>query len=292
MRVAIFPNFDKPEAARYTLEIVKFLSLRGVSVSLSPEACDRLGIGDKASSGTFAEGSDFCIVLGGDGTLLSAAHATQTSNVPLLGVNLGRLGFLTEVETDELAETLEAVLGGDYNIEQRAMLSADVMRKGVTVNRFSALNEVVLSKGTFARLVRINIWVDDRYIDTFPGDGVILSTPTGSTAYSLSAGGPIVSPEVRCILVTPVCPHSLYARAMVIDDRSRISVTFAGSPEDLALSVDGQAGLRLCADDVITIARSPETVRLIRRKGWDFFDVLRRKMKDGPSAAHKKEDGM
>lgn len=281
MDVAIFPNLDKPSATSYTARISDYLQERGVGVVLSPDVHAVVRKGTPLEPGQWALRAEFCIVLGGDGTLLSAARAIGKNQIPLLGVNLGRLGFLTEVETDETFETIDRVLKGDCEIEARSTLDTVVVRQGAEIGPFRALNEVVVSKGPFARLVEINIWVDERYIDTFPGDGVIVSTPTGSTAYSLSAGGPIVSPDVQCILITPICPHTLYSRALVISDKSQVKISFAGAPEEMLLTVDGQAGHRLQRDDLIRVCRSSTMVKLVRRKGWDFFDVLRRKMKEG-----------
>jgi NAD+ kinase len=281
MKIAIFPNPDKPGALESSGRIVEFLAARGVGVVVSPEMRTLLQSGEAREPVEWGQVADFCIVLGGDGTLLSAIRATGSAELPLLGVNLGHLGFLTEVEAPDLFGILPQILDGNYMVEQRAMLYAEVVRNESSVQTFDALNEVVVSKGPLARLVQLNIWVDKRYIDTFPGDGVIISTATGSTAYSLSAGGPIVSPDVECIVVTPICAHTLYSRPMVISEKSRVGISFAGSSADMLLTVDGQEGMRLLPQDLIQVARSGRKARLVRLLGWNFFDVLRRKMKEG-----------
>ncbi|MDP2859797.1 MAG: NAD(+)/NADH kinase [Bacillota bacterium] len=285
MRIAIFPNLSKTDALKYTVATGEFLSQRGVEVILSPDVKGLAGNWDAVPPSEWSSVADYCVVLGGDGTLLAAVRATAPGQIPLLGVNLGHLGFLTEVETPDLFPTLDKFLRGEFFIERRSMLDIRVEREGGVASEFSALNEVVVAKGPFARLIRVNIWVDDRYIDTFPGDGLIVSTATGSTAYSLSAGGPLVSPEVSCILITPVCPHSLYSRAMVISSRSRVGISFAGSPEHVFLTVDGQQGAGLEPGDVVSVSRAERQAHLVRLKDWNFFEVLRKKMKEGHSGA-------
>jgi len=281
MRVAIFPNLSKPDALKYTVSIGEFLSQRGVEVILSPEVRELVGNWEACPPAEWPRVAEYCVVLGGDGTLLSAVRATSPGEIPLLGVNLGHLGFLTEVETPDLFPTLDKFLRGEFFVEKRSTLSARIERDGKLVSEFGALNEVVVAKGPFARLIRVNIWVDQRYIDTFPGDGLIVSTATGSTAYSLSAGGPLVSPDVDCLLITPVCPHSLYSRAMVISGSSTVGVSFAGSPEHVFLTVDGQQGSGLEPGDLVVVSRARTKAHLVRMKDWNFFEVLRKKMKEG-----------
>ncbi len=284
MRVAIFPNLSKPDALKYTVSIGEFLSQRGVEVILSPEVRELVGRWEACPPTEWPRVAEYCVVLGGDGTLLSVVRATSPGEIPLLGVNLGHLGFLTEVETPDLFPTLDKFLQGEFFVEKRSTLSARVERDGRLVSDFGALNEVVVAKGPFARLIRVNIWVDKRYIDTFPGDGLIVSTATGSTAYSLSAGGPLVSPDVDCLLITPVCPHSLYSRAMVISGSSTVGISFAGSPEHVFLTVDGQQGSGLEPGDLVVVSRASTKANLVRMKDWNFFEVLRKKMKEGHGA--------
>jgi len=281
MRVAIFPNLSKPDALKYTVSIGEFLSQRGVEVIVSPDVRELVGTWEACPPGEWSRVAEYCVVLGGDGTLLAAVRAMSPGEIPLLGVNLGHLGFLTEVETPDLFPTLDRFLRGEFFIERRSTLAVKVEREGKPVSEFGALNEVVVAKGPFARLIRVSIWVDGRYIDTFPGDGLIVSTATGSTAYSLSAGGPLVSPEVDCMIITPVCPHSLYSRAMVISGGSRVGISFAGSPEHVFLTVDGQQGAGLEPGDMVLVSRAHMKAHLVRMRDWNFFEVLRKKMKEG-----------
>jgi NAD+ kinase len=291
MRVAIFPNLSKTDALKYTIGIGEFLEQRGVEVVLPPDLKGLAGDRDTCPPSEWSRVADYCVVLGGDGTLLSAVRATAPGQIPLLGVNLGHLGFLTEVETPDLFPTLDKFLRGEFFIERRSLLDVRRLRKADGgESRYSALNEVVVAKGPFARLIRVNIWVDDRYIDTFPGDGVIVATATGSTAYSLSAGGPLVSPEVDCMLVTPVCPHSLYSRTMVISGNSKVGVSFAGLPEHVFLTTDGQDGTGMDPGDMVLVYRAERQAHLVRLKDWNFFEVLRRKMKEGHGASGYPDD--
>ena len=282
-KVAVFPNFDKPQAVSLTHELVQYLESNGLGVVLPCNQRLEAVSAEVLPPGEWKDQVDFCIVLGGDGTLLSAARATAPAEIPLLGVNLGHLGFLTEVETDDLYPTLEKVLAGEHRVEFRSMLDVSVFREQEVVSSLDALNEVVVAKGPFARLVQIDMWVNRRYMDTIFGDGLIVATATGSTAYSLSAGGPIVSPDVSCVVLTPICCHSLYARSMVVSADASIGISFGALPEDMLLTIDGQAGLELLPQDSVEIRRSDRRIRLIRLPGWDFFSVLRRKLKEGPA---------
>jgi NAD+ kinase len=221
------------------------------------------------------------VVLGGDGTLLAAARALAHADVPLLSVNLGSLGFLTEVPLAELYATLDAWCTGCASIEVRSMIRADLVCSKGNRRSFDALNDVVVAKGSIARMADYAVSIDGRQVAVFRADGVILSTPTGSTAYNLAAGGPIVMPTVNAMLVTPICPHLLTIRPILVPGESAISVKVTGVPNETYLTVDGQEAVPMHVGDEVHCRRSAYSVRLLRLRENGLFDVLRSKLKWG-----------
>jgi NAD+ kinase len=223
----------------------------------------------------------FVVVLGGDGTLLSAARAVSKAAIPIVGVNLGSLGFLTEVPLDDLYKTLESIEQSCCNLETRSMLHCEVLRKGSRLAEFHALNDVVVGKGTIARLNHCEVFIDGAFVSTYQADSLIVSTPTGSTAYSLAAGGPILMPSVNAFVVTPVSAHSLTHRPLVVRDSARVEIVVkTGDAEEAYLSIDGQMGMPLVDGDAIQCRKSEHQVKLLHTAGT-FFDVLRTKLKWG-----------
>lgn len=220
---------------------------------------------------------DFIISLGGDGTLLGTAREIAKYNIPILGVNIGNLGFLTEVESSEVEYAIKAIQNREYDIEERMMLVCSVKRKEIEKN-FLCLNDTVLSKGTLARMAKYEIYIDDMFYSSFTADGVIISTPTGSTAYSLSAGGPIMFPTLKLIAITPICPHSLGIRTIVIDSSSKVNVRIQKKHESVFLTVDGQQSLEVTEEDIIKVSMSPLKCRLIKLESYDYFNILRKKI--------------
>ena len=227
------------------------------------------------------EGCDLIVVLGGDGTLLSAARALDGREIPLFPVNLGGLGFLTAITVDELYPELERALRGEHRIGKRRVLTCEVMRGERKAAQYQALNDVVLTKISIARVIDLDTFVDGHFVCAYKADGLIISTPTGSTAYSLAAGGPIIFPSVAAISLTPICPHMLTNRPVIVPAESVIEVVCRGDGEGSYLTIDGQVGEPLaCGDHVI--CRSPQhTVNLVRPPKMLFFDVLREKLKWG-----------
>jgi len=223
---------------------------------------------------------NFVVVLGGDGTLLAAARAVAKAGVPVLGVNLGSLGFLTEVPLEDLYPTLQGIDEGHCDVELRSMLHCEVIRNDQCVAAYHALNDVVIGKGTIARLNHCDVYVDGVFVSTYQADSLIVATPTGSTAYSLSAGGPILMPTVDAFVVTPVSAHSLTHRPLVVPDSSKIEILAQTGSEEVYLSIDGQIGMPLQAGDRVQCRKSEHMVRLLHIQGT-FFDVLRAKLKWG-----------
>ena len=223
---------------------------------------------------------DFALVLGGDGTLLSAARAVAHEGVPILAVNLGSLGFLTEIPLNELYVALEAVDQGQCPVEARSVLQCQLIRGGKCISQHFALNDVVVNKSAISRLVEFDLYIDENFVFQYKADGVIIATPTGSTAYSLAAGGPVMMPSVEGFVVTPVCPHSLTHRPLVVTDKSQIELRVETGEEQAFLSIDGQVGLPVQQGDHVLCCRAPHKVKLMRLRRT-FFEVLRNKLKWG-----------
>lgn len=225
--------------------------------------------------------SDLIIVFGGDGTMLSVARLAAGKDIPILGVNIGGLGFITEINKDEIFNAVESVLNGQCSIEERIMLTAAVYRNGEKISNFIVLNDVVINKGALARIIDLETYVNKNYLTTFKADGLIISSPTGSTAYSLSAGGPIIYPTLNCIVLTPICPHTLTNRPIVLSASFVIEVTLASESEDVYLTLDGQSGLPLKKEDRVEIRKSEFKTKFIIPLGRDYFQVIRTKLKWG-----------
>ena len=264
--------------------LVKWLAERGVGVRCDVETAAFLGSSAGTKSGlsreAVPEGAQLLIVLGGDGTLLSAARALKGRDIPLFAVNLGNLGFLTAITVDELYPQLERVLAGDYDVSRRRMLHAELWRGGQCACTYEALNDITLAKADIARIIDLAVQVDDHLMCLYRADGLIISTPTGSTAYSLSAGGPIMVPGVAALCITPICPHTLTNRPMIVPDEAVIQIRIS-SDKTTYLTVDGQVGEELQKGDRVACRRSEQTVQLIRAGGVGFFDVLREKLQWG-----------
>jgi len=276
------PHSEK--AATVAPALVKWLAERGVGVRCDAETAAFLASGLGPKNGlpreAVPEGTQLLVVLGGDGTLLSAARALKGRDIPLFAVNLGNLGFLTAITVDELYPQLERVLAGEYAVSRRRMLHTEVWRGGQCVCNYEALNDITLAKADIARIINLEVHVDDRFMCLYKADGLIVSTPTGSTAYSLSAGGPIMVPEVAALCITPICPHMLTNRPVIVPDEAVIQISMSGD-NITYLTVDGQVGEQLHKGDRVICRRSEQTVQLIRASGVGFFDVLREKLQWG-----------
>ena len=227
------------------------------------------------------EGCGLVIVLGGDGTLLSAARAIGRAEIPLLPVNVGGLGFLTAITVDELYPELERVLHDHHRVAKRKLMTTEVERAGQIVASFDALNDSVLTKSDLARMIDLDTHVDGQFVAAYKADGLIISTPTGSTAYSLSAGGPIIFPSVPALCITPICPHMLTNRPVIVPETSVIRVTSLGPDASVYLTIDGQVGTPINREDTLVCHSTQYTLHLIRPPRMKFFDVLRQKLKWG-----------
>jgi NAD+ kinase len=284
-KIAIFAKVHDPRCLGVAEELTEWLAGRGITASVEEHLSKRLrrpSAAESAESSEIARDADLVVVLGGDGTLIAAARLVGERQVPILGVNLGSLGFLTEITLDELYPSVERCLEGDFEVSERMMLLASVERAGEVVELHRVLNDVVINKGVLARIVDMETSVNGRYLTTFKADGLIVSTPTGSTGYSLSANGPIIHPELECISITPICPHTLTNRPLVMAGDARIAITLE-SPLDEAvfLTLDGQVGVKLISGDVVQIRKSEHATRLVQSRSKDYFEVLRTKLKWG-----------
>jgi NAD+ kinase len=271
-----------PAAHRAVAGLAKWLSGRGRKVVLEEGAAKAAG-----AKGVRAQDLpgmvDMIIVLGGDGTLLSAARlvASSRKNVPIFGVNLGSLGFMAEVSLNELYANLSKALAGRLATEERMMLTATVLRRGRKVAAYTVLNDAVIGKGAFARMVALDVSVGKDDLTAIRADGLIVATPTGSTAYSLSAGGPIIHPGLHCFVLTPICPHTLSNRPIVIPDTSMVRVTLRSESEGVSLTLDGQVIEPLRLNDVVEVKKAKYRVRIIKHPTKDYYDILRTKLKWG-----------
>lgn len=281
-KVAILSKPHKADLAKILPELVLWLRAHGYEPVLDPVSGNYIQAGSVVPRPELArEKPDLAVVLGGDGTLLAAARSFVKSGIPILGVNLGNLGFLTEVRLSDLYPTLEAWREGRSVLEQRSMLHAKVLRARGLHQEFDALNDVVVAKGTIARMGYFSVRLPGEIAASFRADGVIVSTPTGSTAYNLSANGPILAPDVDALAITPVCPHLLTIRPMVVRGDAEITIAIEGIPDQTFVTVDGQEVLELRIGDEVCCRKSQYTVGLVRMGDSGFFDVLRNRLKWG-----------
>lgn len=266
---------DLPQLLR---ELTAWLDSRGVAWAGDVVTETYLGRKGGFNRTTLEQDFDLIVVLGGDGTLLSVARGVGVKETPLLAVNLGGMGFLMTTGPEQIFEALETVLTGEYAVQCRTVLSGLVIRDDETVARYNALNDFVVNKAAIARLLQLEVFVDGEFMCSYRADGLVLSTPTGSTAYSLAAGGPVLAPTVEGFCLTPICPHTLSNRPVVVNESSEFEIVFVGGDDSTFLTVDGQVGLNLRPDDRIVAKKADHCVRIIEAQKHHFFDVLRNKM--------------
>ena len=287
-RVGVVAKVASRDAVHTAHELAEWLRRRNLEVALDEATLRARGVeGERPFSGRDAY--DLVVVLGGDGTLLSVAR-TLTPGVPILGVNLGNLGFLTEINRGELYPAMIQVLAGRYRIEERSLFDVELQRNGGAPVSYRVLNDAVITKSALARIIELTLKVEGHLIARFRSDGIIISTPTGSTAYNLSAGGPIVNPLLPVAVLTPICPHALSMRPIVVPDAGPIEVTLETQREEVYLTLDGQEGTSLGFRDTVRITRSAASVRLAKVSGRSFYGSLRVKLRWG-GLAGEQEDG-
>ncbi len=273
---------DIPAAQKASKKLASWLEARGKKVFIDREtaAAVKMQGYDPEEIPALVE---MIIVLGGDGTLLSAARlvADAHADVPIFGVNLGSLGFMAEVSLDELYGNLEKAIAGKLGTEDRIMLTASVLRQGKRIAQYRVLNDAVINKGALARMMELRVSVNDGHLTTLRADGLIVATPTGSTAYSLSAGGPIIHPTIHCFVLTPICPHTLSNRPIALPDTAVVTICLTSLSEDVSLTLDGQIGFPLEPNDVVAIKKSQFRIKLIKHPTKSYFEILRTKLKWG-----------
>jgi NAD+ kinase len=281
MRIGIIVKTTDKKNAPLVSDIVEWLTSKGVEVVLDSEAAKFIGREGGVSKTKIAEQIDVLLVLGGDGTFISAARLVVKKNVPLLGVNIGGLGFLTEVSVDEAKRVLESVLKGDFVTENRMLLIAHVHRHDERIADYSVMNDVVINKGALARIIQIEMHINGNFVCSYRADGLIISTPMGSTAYSLSAGGPIVHPVLNSIIITPICAHSLTNRPLVVPDDSKIRTVVKETNGEVFLTLDGQVGFSIEKGDVIEVKKSDTQLKVIKSPLRNYYEILRTKLRWG-----------
>jgi NAD+ kinase len=278
--IGVAANLGKPESRDRLLEVIELLNAANVKVLLEQEAATMAGrSGTSPALREIGPQSDLVIVLGGDGTLLRVARELEGAETPMLGVNLGGLGFLTSVRSDELKTAIAGVLAGRYEISRRFTIETALLRAGKRLETHQALNDAVLARGAFSRIVRLRVSIDDELLTEYVCDGMIFATPTGSTAYSLSAGGPILLPGARAVIVTPICPHALSNRSVIAGADSVVKCLIVDGAGQLMMTVDGQVQVRMQVGDELEVRKSARTVQLVTPVGQTYFDVLRQKLK-------------
>jgi len=280
-RVMVVSKIGSPESARLASDMAGWLEQRGVGVIFDPETAKALGHDSGVSPSQLPADVDLAIVAGGDGTLLSVARAASPREIPILGINFGSLGFLTELQPDELLDGLNNLFSGRYSIEERQTLRVRYRRGGQGEREYALLNDAVITKSALARMINIGVRVDDEHVATYTSDGLIVSTPTGSTAYNLSAGGPILDPRMNAFVIAPICPHTMNYRPLVVPGSVRIEVSLHEGDEEVYLTLDGQIGFPFTAADRLVVDTHPHPVHLVRVTGLSFFEVLRRKLRWG-----------
>lgn len=286
-RIGLVLKPHQPEALKTICELTQWLTARGIELVGGPELeRDRIQQATGCSvrevqSDKLAEAVDLVLVLGGDGTMIATARMIGHSDVPVLGVNFGGLGYLAEFRIEELHSALEAILAENYRLDKRVMLSVELLRGQESITKNRVLNDVVINKSALARIIEIEAYFNQQFVNSFRADGLIVSTPTGSTAYNLSAGGPVIFPSMNAIVITPICPFTLSNRPIVVPDDSDIELRLKTDKEDVALTLDGQVGFALQVEDRVMIRKSKTTFKLIQPANRNYFDVLRDKLRWG-----------
>jgi len=286
-RVGIIVKPHQPEALQTVCGAVEWLTKRGITLSGTADLeRERIEHQTGCAVGTFAPDQlaanvDLMIVLGGDGTMIATARMLGDSEVPVLGVNYGGLGYLAEFRVEELYTALESILAGNYRVDTRVMLAVQLLRGAEEVTRNRVLNDVVINKSALARIIEIEAYLNGQFVNSFRADGLIVSTPTGSTAYNLSAGGPVIYPSMNAVVITPICPFTLSNRPIVVPDDAVVELCLKTDKEDVSLTLDGQVGFPLQAQDRVRIRKSRATFKLVQPMNRNYFEVLRDKLRWG-----------
>ena len=277
-KIGVFCKPKAPSATDILGRLIPWLRKQNYHIFLDTGTAAIINETSSYEKREISQQADLLIVLGGDGTLLSVARAAHPHNIPILAVNLGSLGFLAEISIDELYPTLENILAGKFEIENRMLLNACIWRNGEKVEDHNVLNDVVINKGAVARVISLQVLVNGQYMTSYRADGLIIATPTGSTAYSLSAGGPIIHPSMHTLVLSPICPFTLTNRSILIPDQSVIQVKLAAEYDDVRVTLDGQEGYDMRAGDILEIKKTKTPLQLIRGPNKNYYQILRDKL--------------
>lgn len=281
--IGIAPNPNKKEAVRLAGELADWLEQRHVRTVLAEDIAAATGRTQLAGTEEEVVRTDLLLVLGGDGTMLRWSRIAAPVGTPMMGINFGQYGFITEIHPNEAKSALTRILDGNYCLSERVVLKARVTRDEQETGTYHALNDVVVSKGTLARMLGLNTYVNGKFIVTYAADGIIVSSPTGSTAYSLSAGGPVVHPNVSVLIITPICPHTLNARSLVVPDSEQIRIIgeCGGHDAEMMLTVDGQLGEHLTCRDTVEIGKADFAAKLLQLEPQSFYNKLQTRLRWG-----------
>lgn len=282
-KIGLISNITKDTDGSKTLEIVNSIEKHSLHVYLSSPLYKLIKKGIVCTDEEFYKQSDLILVLGGDGTILQTARKAAINGKPILGINLGRMGYLAEAEIADFEKTLESLIDGSYIIEERMMLEAKLKRQGKVISHYLALNDIAVAKGSFSRIIQLTAYINDLMVNHYSADGLLVSSPTGSTAYSLSAGGPVIDPEMECLLMTPICPHTLSSRPIVTANSSKIDIVNKDKSSDVLITIDGQDGEELAYMDTVSISKAPCVTKLIKLNNRGFYTLLRNKLSERPN---------
>ncbi len=286
-RIGIVLKPHQRDALNTMCELASWLAQREITLLGGPEIeRDRIAqqtgcAVEEVEPEKLAAAVDLVLVLGGDGTMIAAARMMGATEVPVLGVNYGGLGYLAEFRIEELYTALESILAGDFRLDRRVMLDVELQRGAEQVTRNRVLNDIVINKSALARIIEIEAYLNRQFVNSFRADGLIISTPTGSTAYNLSAGGPVIFPSMNAVVITPICPFTLSNRPIVVPDDATIELCLKTEREDVALTLDGQVGFPLQAEDRVIIRKSDTTFNIVQPMNRNYFEVLRDKLRWG-----------
>ena len=280
--IGLVLNTEKDNSEKISKEMIQLIKQKGLEYLLEKDGAKELDLKHKrASFKTMREKADLIIVFGGDGTFLHTSLNFIGTGIPLMGINLGRIGFLTEIETNELSEALDDIVNKNYTVESRNTLQVSIKRDDKVINNKYAINDVVINRGADGEMLKVNMHINNEFVNSYRGDGIIVSTPTGSTAYSFSAGGPIINPKVKAILITPLSPHAVHVKPMVISDDEVINIDVEGKKDKIYLTTDGRNSIKIKNEDIIEIKSSEQEISLIKFPDRTFYTILRNKMRVG-----------
>lgn len=280
--IGLVLNTEKDNSLKVSKEMINLIKEKNIDYLLEKEGAKELDLNHKrASNETLREKADMVIVFGGDGTFLHTSLNFIGTGIPLMGINLGRIGFLTEIETNELGEALDDIIAGNYRVESRNTLEVCLERDGKSLEKKHAVNDVVINRSADGQMLKVDMHINNEFVNSYRGDGIIVSTPTGSTAYSFSAGGPIINPQVKAILITPLCPHAVHVKPMVISDHETIEIDVEGEKDKMFLTTDGRDSIRIRREDIVRIKSSDQDISLIKFPDRTFYTILRNKMRVG-----------